>query len=213
MTEFNSKYPPGWSTERKWNAKAKCFEYGSITTPKNDTLSALCMIPPQQPGIIIFVHGVNSEGEWYESAESGLIAGLNERLHRTDLEAREWVKPKARAKNPLSANSPIIHFFWGYRTPDGEMRKWLVPLRDSSSRRESAWQEDYKPKPPVYWGGGPFQNGTNNLRLRHPRTGQTRDCRVHRNILQPHQKAGSHQPSITCRFQSAIPYNYSVVAK
>lgn len=26
----------------------------------------------QRPGIIIFVHGVNSDGEWYEQAEAGL---------------------------------------------------------------------------------------------------------------------------------------------
>ena len=35
-------------------------------------------------GIVIFVHGVNSEGEWFEAAEQGLCDGLNRRLGRLD---------------------------------------------------------------------------------------------------------------------------------
>ena len=77
MTDLTSKYPPGWSTDRIWNKKDKCWEYHTIHTPKSDTLPALCKIPPHQPSIILFVHGVNSEGEWYEKAERGLVAGLS----------------------------------------------------------------------------------------------------------------------------------------
>ncbi|MBB5366527.1 MULTISPECIES: hypothetical protein [unclassified Janthinobacterium] len=45
-------------------------------------LDAVKRLP--RPGIIIFVHGVNSDGEWYEQAEQGLCAGLNTRLKRRD---------------------------------------------------------------------------------------------------------------------------------
>src|SRR5450830_818505 len=37
------------------------------------------------PGTIIFVHGVNSEGEWYEDAAAQFAAGLKNRLGRLDL--------------------------------------------------------------------------------------------------------------------------------
>ena len=36
------------------------------------------------PGIVIFVHGVNSDGEWYKEAEQGLCDGLNDRMKRCD---------------------------------------------------------------------------------------------------------------------------------
>jgi len=36
------------------------------------------------PGITIFVHGVNSDGEWYSEAEEGICNGLNERAKRCD---------------------------------------------------------------------------------------------------------------------------------
>ena len=45
-------------------------------------LQAVTRLP--RPGIVIFVHGVNSDGEWYEQAEQGLRAGLNTRLKRRD---------------------------------------------------------------------------------------------------------------------------------
>lgn len=32
------------------------------------------------PGIVIFVHGVNADGEWYRAAEEGLCKGLNTRM-------------------------------------------------------------------------------------------------------------------------------------
>jgi pimeloyl-ACP methyl ester carboxylesterase len=115
------------------------------------------------PGIIIFVHGVNSEGEWYEAAEKHLLAGLNKRLGRDDLQARSYGRENAQPNLESSATSPVIHFYWGYRAPNGQERKWKVPLRDK--QRQSAWAKDYTPKPPLYWGGGAFQNGCNSLPL------------------------------------------------
>ena len=43
--------------------------------------------------------------------------------------------------------------------------------------------------------------------LRLTRTGQTRDHGIHRDLLQPHQKAGATRPSVARRFQSAILCN------
>lgn len=89
------------------------------------------------PGIIIFVHGVNSDGEWYAAAEQGLCAGLNERLKRCDehmaypaaeggqltpasylpeLTSDGFINPEMNHKNFIGANehfSPVIHFRWG----------------------------------------------------------------------------------------------------
>ena len=118
---------------------------------------------PAMPGIIIFVHGVNSEGEWYEDAEKHLLAGLNKRLGREDLQPRKFLKESAKPELESSETSPVIHFFWGYRALEGQERKWKVPLRDK--QRQSAWAQDYTPKPPLYWGGGAFQNGCNSLPL------------------------------------------------
>ena len=56
----------------------------SYHTPSSFEVRAECRIPPHLPGVIIFVHGVNSEGEWYDDAEEGLCAGLNDRLRRTN---------------------------------------------------------------------------------------------------------------------------------
>ncbi|RYG59005.1 hypothetical protein EON80_26225, partial [bacterium] len=47
-------------------------------------------IPPLMPSTIIFVHGVNSEGEWYNDAASQFADGLNRRLGRSDLERSEY---------------------------------------------------------------------------------------------------------------------------
>jgi len=52
----------------------------SFLTPASYQVRAEARVPPHLPGIIIFVHGVNSEGEWYDKAEQALCEGLNERL-------------------------------------------------------------------------------------------------------------------------------------
>ncbi|VWC04561.1 membrane protein [Burkholderia lata] len=56
----------------------------SYHTPTSFQVRAECRIPPHMPGVIIFVHGVNSTGEWYDAAEKALCEGLNERLNRDD---------------------------------------------------------------------------------------------------------------------------------
>jgi pimeloyl-ACP methyl ester carboxylesterase len=90
-------------------------------------------VPFLMPGTVIFVHGVNSQGEWYQEAARQLCAGLNERLGRTDL------VPGAR--------SPIIPFYWGYKMQPGDEARYPGLFHGEDNA----------------WGGGPFQNGTNNL--------------------------------------------------
>ncbi|MET3116500.1 hypothetical protein AAKU64_000706 [Undibacterium sp. GrIS 1.8] len=127
-----------------------------------------------QPGIIIFVHGVNSDGEWYEAAERGLLKGLSARLGLNDAVGGDLsLSPVTYAKELMPdgslnrdisgknfisdhGNSPVIRFRWGYKAAgqDG-----TPGSRDEVST--------YGGK--IYlneldaWGGGPFQNGTTAL--------------------------------------------------
>lgn len=144
-------------------------------------------VPRPMPCIVIFVHGVNSEGEWYESAEKGLIQGLNERLGRADLEPNSFkFERDHRSLQSVSLeNSPIIRFYWGYRAPkdqtDSMTFPWRIPLKtripifnvkcDSSSLPFDYPPYSYKDAARnkegnvYYWGGGPFQNGTTALNM------------------------------------------------
>lgn len=56
----------------------------SFTSPKSVKVRGECQIPPHLLGVIIFVHGVNSTGEWYEIAEKNICSGLNTRLGLND---------------------------------------------------------------------------------------------------------------------------------
>jgi len=85
------------------------------------------------PGIIIFVHGVNSDGEWYDAAEQGLIKGLNARLGLDKaLGGDAIMSPATYAKELFPdgkrddtvtgrnfilehGRSPVIRFRWGYK--------------------------------------------------------------------------------------------------
>jgi hypothetical protein len=58
--------------------------------------------------------------------------------------------------------SPVIHFYWGYRAAKGHEQDWRVALRDVHGF--DYWSPACPASEgPWYWGGGPFQNGTNNL--------------------------------------------------
>ena len=126
-------------------------------------------IPHLMPATIIFVHGVNSEGEWYRDAAAQFSKGLNERLAREDLKPlalEEHDKHRFRRINEKSerVRSPIIPFYWGYsanrRSPDG---KYLD--KRCMRGRDNTWQDNYgnSLRQDGTWGGGPFQNGTTNL--------------------------------------------------
>lgn len=169
------------------------FAY-SMTSHKNVKARAEVQPPLQLPGLIIFVHGVNSEGEWYFDAERSLCEGLNERLGLEDEfiltenkytagyfvpceeESTEWkecYEDKAKYKKKWitpsrkiteEGRSPVIRFYWGYRAADNETDKYAIPLKNKQSDNYyDLTPEQRKRKGPFYWGGGPFQNGCNQL--------------------------------------------------
>ncbi|TBM29696.1 T6SS effector phospholipase Tle3 domain-containing protein [Hafnia paralvei] len=168
----------------------------SITSSQNINVNAEVQPPLQLPGIIIFVHGVNSEGEWYEPAERYLCDGLNERLglnetsdfilqpnlysqaHWEDekyIDAnsgkeqirQKWVVPQRRIIEGGEGRSPVIRFYWGYSTghKNAENKEeYAIPLKNKQGDNYYDLTEDErKTKGPFYWGGGPFQNGCNQL--------------------------------------------------
>lgn len=140
----------------------------SYHSPSGFEVRAECRIPPHMPGVIIFVHGVNSEGEWYDPAEAALCQGLNERLKRRDLEANTYSNTDGKRSVPRhikkgdEGNSPVIRFYWGYRAPNGTEQKWRITLRNTNGF-DYGTPQCTDENGPWYWGGGPFQNGTNNL--------------------------------------------------
>ncbi|WP_349420440.1 T6SS effector phospholipase Tle3 domain-containing protein [Proteus terrae] len=217
------------SNPTRWLKPKECLdgsqEWRSITHAAN--IGGEIHVKPHLPGIIIFVHGVNSEGEWYDDAERELCAGLNERLNLTNtdyqLKQNEYYEPKfiLDEKNydnshyiyeePIRTlkklgNSPVIRFYWGYRATDDDLGQYCIPLKNKEgesyhrlvnemlnpeysdeengiptlddidkldfiekynslpSREKKAFiHENIKHKGPFFWGGGPFQNGCNNL--------------------------------------------------
>ncbi|KAB8045060.1 T6SS effector phospholipase Tle3 domain-containing protein [Janthinobacterium aquaticum] len=145
-------------------------EVEGVTRFDKGLLDAVVRLP--RPGIMIFVHGVNSDGEWYDEAEQGLCAGLNARLKRRDQDlhisgpasgqmqparyAREltedgFLNPRRNATNFLQAdhaNSPVIRFRWGYKASGEELQQFGDGIYLNEKN---------------YWGGGPFANGCSAL--------------------------------------------------
>lgn len=170
------------------------YSYSS-TSHKNIKVNAEVQPPLQFPGLIIFVHGVNSEGEWYDNAEIALCSGLNERLglhgqyalvenkyeegsfvpceknekgwgscYGKDEEKKKWISGVRRFQKGGEGRSPVIRFYWGYRAADNETDKYAIPLKNKQSDNYyDLTPEQRKSKGPFYWGGGPFQNGCNQL--------------------------------------------------
>lgn len=133
------------------------------------------MVHPKQmplPGVVIFVHGVNSEGEWFAAAEAGLCKGLNRRLGRLDaqmaykgvdagqmapvsymrsLTLDGYINPKLTAETFIKADpsfSPVIHFRWGYKADADGLKEYGANTYLNERN---------------YWGGGPFANGCSSL--------------------------------------------------
>ena len=133
-------------------------------------LDVLMQLP--LPGIVIFVHGVNSDGEWYQQAEDGLCKGLNQRLKRCnehlvhptpaggqlrpveylpELPPDGFIDPDVSAKSftgPTENFSPVIQFRWGYKANAEELQQYgnAIYLNEHN-----------------YWGGGTFANGCTAL--------------------------------------------------
>ncbi|MBJ9969088.1 T6SS effector phospholipase Tle3 domain-containing protein [Burkholderia seminalis] len=131
-----------------------------------------CVMQMPLPGVVIFVHGVNSEGEWFKEAEKGLCAGLNRRMGRYDDQLFHWgpvagqmtpvsyiesltpdgfLNPEMSSKTyikPDPSFSPVIHFRWGYAANAEELKEYgdKIMLNERN-----------------YWGGGPFAGGCSSL--------------------------------------------------
>ncbi|MGG8473274.1 T6SS effector phospholipase Tle3 domain-containing protein [Rahnella sp. PAMC25617] len=176
------------TTSKEPTREAPCFyddngkpHFRSTLSPQNVKVRAECKLPPHYPGIIIFVHGVNSTGEWFAKAEQNICKGLNTRL---GLEGTPYAlkSNQYNCDNPAdlenykkdrklmnTGNSPIVRFYWGYRSAKGEEDKYLIPLVNRQNedyralKKQGLKPEVLQAKGPWFWGGGPFQNGTNNL--------------------------------------------------
>jgi len=131
-----------------------------------------CVMQMPLPGVVIFVHGVNSEGEWFKDAEEGLCAGLNRRMGRYDdqlfhfgpvagqmtpvsyidsLTPDGFLNPEMSSQTYIKSDpsfSPVIHFRWGYSANADELKKYgdKIMLNENN-----------------YWGGGPFAGGCSSL--------------------------------------------------
>ncbi|NTZ84432.1 hypothetical protein FCJ61_15855 [Burkholderia metallica] len=145
---------------------------GKGPTLFNQRNELICVKQQPLPGVIIFVHGVNSEGEWYAGAEKGLCNGLNRRLGRLDdqldhtgviggqmspvqytdsLTPDGFLNPDLLPDTyikPDPSFSPVIHFRWGYKANKEELKEYgdKIFLNEKN-----------------YWGGGPFANGCSSL--------------------------------------------------
>ncbi|WP_300729422.1 DUF3274 domain-containing protein [Pseudomonas sp.] len=145
-------------------------------------------IPRDMPGIVIFLHGVNDPGASYESVETGLLQGLNERLNRPDLCAGRYGAEFAAAKavpvkdlNSTERNrlddpdthlykrstdkntrSCFIPFYWGYRAAPDEIKR---DKNGDPTKLRTQYQDNFNNRLDRHFakGGGFFANATNNL--------------------------------------------------
>ena len=138
--------------------------------------------PAPLPGVIIFVHGVNSTGEWFDAAEEGLCKGLNARLQRNDeqvaypkesgklrpmrytaeLTEDGYIRRDLKANTfiePGSGTSPVIRFRWGYKASSEDVVQEDGTIRNELASVGGNILLDEKNA----WGGGPFVNGASAL--------------------------------------------------
>ena len=141
-----------------------------ITLFNHSCLDVIQQLP--LPGVVIFVHGVNSDGEWYSEAEEGICKGLNTRLKRRDehlffatteagqlkpskymseLTADGYLNPNMKFDTFIDSDdtfSPVIRFRWGYKANLEELQQFGDGIYVNEQN---------------YWGGGPFANGCTTL--------------------------------------------------
>lgn len=130
-------------------------------------------VPHLMPGVIIFVHGVNSEGEWYNDASIEFAKGLSKRLGRDDLQqllsdqassvdGRKPTRYRREDDARRRPQSPIIPFWWGYKAQDSARK---IVKGTNQLGTTPAWTDEYgNPlRTDGAWGGGPFQNGGASL--------------------------------------------------
>lgn len=146
-------------------------------------------VPADLPGVVIFLHGVNDPGASYESVETGLCQGVNERLDRPDLKAGRYGADYSAAKkmpieergedhkttlddpdtylyqrdtNDPKTRSLMIPFYWGYRAEPGEIKR---DKNNDPSKLRDQYQDVFGNRLDRHFakGGGFFANATNNL--------------------------------------------------
>lgn len=95
------------------------------------------------PCIVILVHGVNDVGEAYQNQDTGICAGLNERLGRTDLHPHSWNAEEFMITDVKDnvARSPIIPFYWGYKPVDkttweADQKRYRNELREKRNKTD-----------------------------------------------------------------------------
>lgn len=107
---------------------------------------------PAMPCIVILVHGVNDVGEAYQNQDTGICAGLNERLGRTDLHPHSWNAKEFMITDVEDnvARSPIIPFYWGYKPVDkttweADQTRYRNELREQRNKTDlpyDTYQQD-----------------------------------------------------------------------
>ncbi|WP_214347437.1 effector protein Tle3 domain-containing protein [Pseudomonas congelans] len=146
-------------------------------------------VPGDLPGVVIFLHGVNDPGASYESVETGLCQGVNERLDRPDLVAgrygAEYYAARKRQLAELSGDekatlddpdtnlykrdtddpktrSLLIPFYWGYRADPSEISR---DKNNNPTKLRDQYQDIQGNRLDRHFGkaGGYFVNATNNL--------------------------------------------------
>ena len=120
-------------------------EGNALLLPDKSDRDVLQKLP--LPGVVIFVHGVNSDGEWFEATERGLCAGLNARLARkkeqlaypgpaggeltpndylAELTDNGFLNPDRNASNFITdrpAWSPVLRFRWGFKADQDSLEE------------------------------------------------------------------------------------------
>ncbi|WP_218509577.1 DUF3274 domain-containing protein [Variovorax sp. dw_308] len=126
-------------------------------------------VPPDLPGTVIVIHGVNDVGTSFDSVEGGLCDGLADRLGRPftsgvyrmpakDDKGKLVVDPDAvffKRKIDDSTRSPLIPFYWGFRELDAKARPGSQTKHGQAVDRFGNRLDKDLSK-----GGGPFANAT-----------------------------------------------------
>lgn len=148
----------------------------SCTVP-NWSFFSLAEVPPDMPGTVILIHGVNDLGTDFGTVEAGLCEGLNERLNRSDLKAGTYMHGRManddsevkkedllkdmdnvlyRRSEPDGTRSVLIPFYWGYRADPDEIGKDTINgqvVDKHGNRLDKNFAKN----------GGMFANATTNI--------------------------------------------------
>jgi pimeloyl-ACP methyl ester carboxylesterase len=171
------------------DSKVHTVARASFRLIPNCTTERTLEVPADLPGVVIFLHGVNDPGAAYESVETGLCQGVNERLDRPDLRAGRYGADYSQAQavppeqledehktvlddpdtylyqrdtaNPKT-RSVLIPFYWGYRAEPSAIKR---DDKGDPARLRNQFQDKFHNRLDRHFakGGGFFANATNNL--------------------------------------------------